>query len=394
MSLPDGGGHSYTLVVMTYDRSPLLSRLLDYLEREGADFPVVVLDSSHDEARRANADRIARSALSVRQVVYSTDLHPYLKVKEGVRLVQTDYCSVCADDDLVLLPALRSCLRLLGREPETCVAHGIYFNFSEGRSLDLSYIVYSGPSLLADDPLVRLKEMFAAYEAVFYGVYRTPVLQAVFRRVGELQTALGRELVTAALTAVSGKIVRIDEFYYGRSTGQSLFYEDWHPHQILVASPEILMQEYRVLREIVLEAVLPAPGEARRRDFIETILDLIFLRYLGPFLRFDVLGLIIDDRLKGMSTRAVVEHLWDVFVRSTRATHRIEPLTGRDGGGFAPDLFKEEDTHTDFVFRATTAWDAPRTYTVFYEFLFPDLKPPAVVGKQKLLALLDRLNSY
>ena len=40
------GDTSYTMVVPTYNRAGLLSRLLDYLEAEGAWFPVLILDSS------------------------------------------------------------------------------------------------------------------------------------------------------------------------------------------------------------------------------------------------------------------------------------------------------------------------------------------------------------
>ena len=59
------GDTSYTMVVPTYNRAGLLSRLLDYLEAEGAWFPLLILDSSAEEIRRHNADRIARSPLEI-----------------------------------------------------------------------------------------------------------------------------------------------------------------------------------------------------------------------------------------------------------------------------------------------------------------------------------------
>jgi glycosyltransferase domain-containing protein len=386
----------YTLIITTHNRSALLARLLDYLEREGVDFPVMILDSSGDDIRQANASRIARSPLTIRQVVCSPDHNQYFKVKEGSQLVTPPYCSLCADDDFVLLPAVRKCVTLLQTHADFGAVHGSYFNFSETDHFDLSYVVYRGQSLLADDPLVRLREMFASYEAVFYAVYRTSVLQRAFQHVDEVQTLFGRELVSAAVTAVAGKIARINDFYYGRCTGESLSYENWHPHQILVKLPELLFQEYSTFREVVLEEVLLGNTDAGRAESSKVILDLIFLRYLEPFLRSDVVDLIVTDRLAGMDPMDGVEHLWDVFVRcSNRTQHPLEALTGRNGASFGPDLFTTADSpRRDYTFPSQTAFDTPRTYKVFFEFLFPELQPPAIVGRQQLETLFERINSY
>jgi len=384
----------YTLVVPTYNRTLKLSRLLDYLEREAADFPILVLDSSAEEARRENGGRITRSPLSIRHATYPPEIHPFIKVKEGLELVDTLYCSICADDDVVLLPGLRRSIETLERQSAACAAHGYYFNFSEGQSFDLTYIVYRGSSLLADDALARVRSMFAAYEAVCYAVYRTPIARRVFRRVGELRTLLGRELVTAALTAVAGKVVRVQDFYYGRSVAESMLYEDWHPHQMLVKSPKRLFREYPVLRDIVCDEILEAGDAAWEPDTVTTVLDLVFLRYLAPFLRADVVDLIIEDRLKGIDPDAVVEHLWRVFVRNTeRAMHPVLPLSERRTG-FGPAAFRNDGPPKDYVHVARTGWNAPRTYRVFHEFVFPSLRPPPVVGEGMLLDMLAGLNQY
>ena len=383
------GETSYTMVVTTHHRTALLSRLLDYLEAEKAWFPLVILDSSSEGVARDNADRIARSPLDIRHATYPVDLDPYLKVREGLRQVETAYCSLCADDDIVLLPGLEQSLRVLARDGDVCATHGTYFNFFDTDSFDLSYVAYRGPSVLADEPLVRLRQLFSAYEAVYYAVYRTPVLQAVFRRVEDLRTVLGRELLTAALTALSGKVVRIDEFYYGRSTGESFAFQNWHPHRILADTPATLFEEYARLRRILRDE-FGGGGETRERN--STVLDLIFLGYLQPFLRPDVLDLLIADRLQGQDAEATAAHLWSVFVRSERAPHPLEPLM--DGGKFSPDRFMEKSPHTDYVLTTSTRTNASRTYRIFQEFLFPDARPPAVVPQQRLLGLLERLNAY
>jgi len=385
---------SYTLVIPTYDRPELLSRLLDYLEREKIDFPILVMDSSHDDGRARNASRIARSPLAIRIAGYPPDLHPFLKVRDGLKLITTAYASICADDDVILVPALRECVALLDRKPEVSAAHGLYFNFEESRFFDLSYIMYRGPSLAADDPLDRLRQLFARYEAVFYAVSRTQVLRTVFAHVGEVETTLARELLTAALTAVSGHVVRITEFYYGRNTGASLAYEHWHPFKILAESPEIMFREYRVFRRILLEEMTRLGDVGRGPTGVSMILDLILLRYLGPFLVPNVLDLIIADRLKGMTPGETADRVWKTFVRPRPRLYPRESLTG--GGLVArwlPARIAGKVVRRDYVLR-TAAARARRRYRVFHEFLFPERRGPAVVNREILLGMLERLDAY
>lgn len=71
---------------------------------------------------------------------------------------------------------------------------------------------------------------------------------------------------------------------------------------------------------------------------------------------------------------------------------------GRDGAGLArrqPGTgAKRASTERDYVLTTRTAWGTPRTYRVFHEFLFPELRRPTAMDEQALLALLDRLDSY
>ena len=97
-----------------------------------------------------------------------------------------------------------------------------------------------------------------------------------------------------------------------------------------------------------------------------------------------------DDRLRGLDARATVTHLFDVFVRSVRAQHPVVPLT--DGRTFTPDQFGPGSPARDYEAKRRAA--GPRVYRIFHEFLFPESRPPAVVGERRLFALLDRLDAY
>jgi hypothetical protein len=291
---------------------------------------------------------------------------------------------------VVFLPALQRCLDILGQRPDVSAAHGRYVNFCEGASFDLSYVIYRGPSLVAADALGRLHQMFSGYEAVYYAVHRTAVLRDAFRRVAELETVLGRELLTAAITALAGKVLRTEDIYYGRSTAESLPFSNWHPHEILAREPQLLVDEYARFRTILLDWLGDGTDDGGERD--GAVVDLILLRYLEPFLRSDVMDLIMDDRLRGLDAGATVAHLKDVFVRSVRGEHGTEPLS--DGQAFGPDRFKRGGEWNDYVVTRPTRSGRPRTYRLFHEFLFPDNRPPALVSAPDVFGMLERLDAY
>ena len=77
----------------------------------------------------------------------------------------------------------------------------------------------------------------------------------------------------------------------------------------------------------------------------DSTLDLIMLRYLQPFLRENVLDLIIDLKLRGKEPAAIVSRIWDMFVRAGRSARRTEPLID-PSGDFVPHRFGSVERET------------------------------------------------
>lgn len=378
----------YTLVIPTYNRPALLQRLLEYLARQQWKFPVLVLDSSGPEALAKNREA-ASLAPHVRHVTFDSSTDPYAKMRDGMAMVETPYCSLCADDDLVVPAAIERCVRALERDPQAAVAHGYYFNFKETSVFELSYVVYRGPSIEDETPLARLRRLFAKYEAVIYGVYRTPVARRMFRDVQTLDTVLARELITGAITALAGKCLRLPAFYYGRNTDESMSYSEWHPHQILAQQPERLFTTYPAYRERVLEALhefdpqAPEPASGH-------VVDLIMLRYLDA--PPEILDFIVDLKLQGKQPEQIVRRVWDVFVRHERAPRPLVPLL-RESGAYSPDVLGVGRAR-DYAHESHGPRGTKREYRVLFEFLYPDLAPPAAADKIDLIALLGVLDTY
>lgn len=393
--LGGGLGRIYTLVIPTYNRPDLLDRLLSYLERRGADFPILVLDSSPEPAAGRNAARCAAAGGRVERIAYPADKDPYEKVADGMRAVATPYVSLCADDDILLLSGLRACLQALQARPDAAAAHGTYLNFSDGPdSFNLEYLVYRGPGIAGADAVARLQALFAAYEAVYYAVMRTEVARTAFMRTGEMETVLGRELLSGALTVVQGEALRLPQLYYARSTGQSYAYSNWHPHQILAREPALLFREYGRFREIVADGIFGTTGWQGRRADLEVALDMVFLKYMASFLDPRVLDLIARDRMAGMDGEAVVADIWTTFVsHASRTKHPEAPLFPEGGSGFGPDGFRVGDPIHDWVFDGQSV-AGPRRTKLYFECVFPTLAPPAVLDAAQLRSFIEEVSAY
>ncbi|MEX0876648.1 MAG: TIGR00180 family glycosyltransferase [Phycisphaerales bacterium] len=385
----------YTLVIPTYDRPELLDRLLSYLQRRGAGFPILVLDSSPEPAAGRNAERCAAAGGRVERLAYPPDKGPYEKVADGLRAVATRYVSLCADDDILLLSALGDCLEVLEARPEVAAAHGVYLNFSDGSSgFNLEYLVYRGPSVSGADPVARLQAQFAAYEAVYYAVMRTEVARRAFMRTADMETVLGRELLSGALTVAQGEVVRLPALYYARSTGQSYSYSNWHPHQILAREPALLFREYVRFREILADGISGTGGWGGRREDLLAALDMVFLKYMGSFLDGRVLDLIARDRLAGMDGEAVIADIWETFVsHASRTKHPEAPLFPDGGTGFGPDRFRAGAAIHDYVFDGQSV-AGPRRTKLFFECVFPTLAPPAVLDAAQLRRFIEEASAY
>ena len=143
--------HDFTLVIPTYNRSQLLAALLRYLEAQNADCPVLVLDSSSPEELAANRERAAASSLDLEFAEFP-DLEPSEKWRQGLRKVRTPFCSLCADDDIVILEGVRHCLVSLRSNLAASVVQGYSFSFVSrpDGDMELNNIVYFRPTI--DDP--------------------------------------------------------------------------------------------------------------------------------------------------------------------------------------------------------------------------------------------------
>ena len=96
-----------------------------------------------------------------------------------------------------------------------------------------------------------------------------------------MKKTLARELLWSALTAISGHVIRLPDFSYGRSMGPSAAYDYWHPLEWFCKDPDSLFAEYLRYRELTAAAIINRTDNEHQLDEICDMLDLIHLRYLA-----------------------------------------------------------------------------------------------------------------
>ena len=305
---------SYTLIVPTYNRPSHLLRLVRYLCSFNRSFRVLILDSSSSEIQECNKRGLDPYSDKVEHIPFDSATDPISKYEHGISLVETPFCSFCADDDILLVDSATLCLEFLRSHPDYVAAHGYYFNFLPRDEVEIQALTYWRDSLRAEAPLERVVALMQDYEALFYAIYRTDVIRAIFPQSRRVDTFLWKELILAAASVLSGKIARLPQFYYGRCTGPSHRFENWHPHEILAKSPEVLISDFAKYRAALFKqfAINEGPdGEARARAF-----DLAHLAYIAPFLQPEIINYILDRTLAGDDSAAIIAGIWDRWVHS------------------------------------------------------------------------------
>ncbi len=367
--LDDG---SYTLVIPTYSRPALLGRLLNYLVSSGLEAPVTILDSSPKEEADQNAEVIGTVDLNITHLRFDPSIHPYEKVRAGLTALDTEFFSMIADDDLVVVPTLRKLLAFMKANPDHAAAHGMYVNFREfDEYFQISYIEQRDIEVTDETPLERFNYAMSYYNVTFYALQRREMAIKAFAPVDRFNTTLCGELATGLLTAIQGKVKRLDAFYIGRNTDESLGYSGWHPHQLLADSPQKLFKDYKNFRAVILETLRETDRDLHKDA--EDIVDLIGLRYISPFLKQEHLEFMICEKLFGdRDSRTVYTNFWNKYVRPQRPEIEQTMLFHDDGNTFFPGVQHITDPPRDYVISRDTM-HGERRYLIHNEFFFPDI---------------------
>lgn len=305
----------YTLIIPTHNRPAQFGALLKYLESQQAEFDILVLDSSSPETQALNAEVISQVRLPIRLLSFPAEMPPFEKFWKGIQQVKTDFCSLCADDDVLIIESLGDILNFLKRNKSYAAAHGLYFSFDLKKEIIVSDLVYLGDILTRANPIIRLQKLFQNYEAITYAVYRTPIIENIFSQLQSLDSLLGQELLGGALTVAAGRVKRLPLLYYGRSLSPSHFYQNWHPVEMLLTSPDAFYNEYSKYRKILATA-LKASLTSHKEAELYKLIDIIHFSYVNEFFAPNVASYLGRQLMRHMSVPKIMTGLWPLIIQN------------------------------------------------------------------------------
>lgn len=307
----------YTLIIPTYNRPREFRALLNYLCDQKAEFKILVLDSSDAETMNENKIFTGQISLNTEFISFPSDTPPFEKFWKGAQKVETAFCSLCADDDVIVVKSIPEIVDFLKKDSSYVAAHGLYFSFMAQEHITISDLVYNKDVLMNENPILRLRDLFQSYEAITYAIYRTPVFEKVLSQVQALDSLLGRELLGSALTAAMGKVKRLPLLYCGRSLSASHFYESWHPIEMLLTSPDYLYQEYGKYRKILINAFKDS-NNLYSEDELTKLIDITHFSYMSEFLAPNILSYLSDRIMNKYVKSDIMTGLWPIIIHNQK----------------------------------------------------------------------------
>ncbi len=395
---------NYTLVIPTYNRETELRDNLRFLESQEAGFKILVLDSSEDACREANRATIGSVQLDISYFEYGSETSPFLKFQDGLSKVQTPYCSLCADDDLLLLPGLYESIEALDENEKACVAHGFYFMFGklQGKpGLDLTTMLYYSPSITQENPILRLQALMSSYQALTYGVFRRESIQLIYDRIPSVENLMFRELLSGSLAAIRGQIIRVPSFYMGRAhdTKEQVSHRNWHPLEWFLRDRKGMFAEYVSYRETLSQFL----DEAEDFDSLgmdkDKLLDFVHFCYLADHMPRGLRETVLEHELGNEDLDAywgdpkiqipLVDAHYASSSEKSSETQSLQERLGRSINGSFEHI--RDRNSLKWPVEMTTS---VRSYRLHRSFLNESIGHLLPITDTDLKALLNRLDLY
>jgi hypothetical protein len=138
------------------------------------------------------------------------------------------------------------------------------------------------PSIVDEQPLYRLYNLFRRYQSFYWGVFRTGVFRAAVTAACAMQAVVFRELTALSTAILQGKVARLRSVYALRGPVKShAAIHQSHPFFFFLRDAREFFANYVLFRDgiasfIHRNGIVTPPGVP-----LEQLLDLTYAAYLG-----------------------------------------------------------------------------------------------------------------
>jgi len=238
-----------TLIIPTYRRPKLLAMLLQLLASQPIRLRTLIADGSVDEIQEQNRISARQYPEAVIHLSFPSTLAIELRLMEALKQVETEYCVVCADDDIILPEGVAQSVEFLRSHPDFVACHGPYYGVSrDPQELHIN-VEYAVAPIDLSSPFARMLEICARYQSPFYSVQRTAAMVNAFVSPDDVAPTHFWELFNALSVVFQGKVMALNVPYYLRNQqlgDRPEFIGD--PNNFIVADAKRYLQEFSGFR--------------------------------------------------------------------------------------------------------------------------------------------------
>lgn len=200
-----------TILIPTYNRYPMLLRVLRYIDAVKLNLAVVILDSSSDRPgifKNAIETLIQKHGIAWLQ--YESTILPTQKINKGLEGVTTPYVVLWADDDFLILTSLLQEVKFLEEHADFSAVHGeagiFTLSVCNGAYEVNGVSSYPQYSLMDETAVQRLIKHMEHCTTTFYSIHRTVHLRHHFALCTEHKFGwMWAEIFLSCLTVIEGK---------------------------------------------------------------------------------------------------------------------------------------------------------------------------------------------
>jgi len=212
-----------TIVVPTYKRHPFLKRLLKYYGGFEIPINILILDSTPYEP----SDKELKQLLSADGTIWKKidpDITYWDKIAKGSESIQTDYVTLCADDDFIIPNAIIESMKFLDSHSDYSSAHGLCFGHtSYERAKQIGFLIFPlyqyGKSSIHQTASKRVQAYLSGHTGYYplYAVQRTKTFQIIWNETSRYVSDWNlHELVASCLSFCYGKMKILPVLYASR----------------------------------------------------------------------------------------------------------------------------------------------------------------------------------
>ena len=129
------------------------------------------------------------------------------KIYEALKIVDTPYVQLCADDDFPILSTSERCMQALDNDPKISAICGLTIAFSQDSAGTCAWPRYLDKAFWRNNEhqnYRRFVKSFTDYYQFFYGVHRSDLLRQIFKFSSQHEHKRGWEIDVSLMSSLVG----------------------------------------------------------------------------------------------------------------------------------------------------------------------------------------------